>query len=252
MKYLLKSTMFVLLFWGCKATKTKQKQISKEVLVYERGVLHIEGLSFGKANETSIQAKYENESDAPSIHSNSIRFLEEFLSVNNPKWYQKMFFEGKVFLPIDTEVFAKRNLGQKESYEILKLFGITYDNVSYKVLKIKHITFIGEEKIIKMLLRYDKNKERYYLIEKVNNSELSRIIDVFYRMKREIGYELTKIHLVYNFPPAENKVIDKMVKDAINYRFGVGHEFNVSRFVSTIGQWETEGKEGLLNYFFEN
>lgn len=224
-------------------------------MVYERAKFKIQGFKFTplETYPAKITRKYNKETEVTSNHGhNPTFFLEEFLSVRHRKWYQKMFFEGKVFIPIDTEVFVKRNLEQKEHFEILKIFGIVYEHISYKVLKIKHIDFSGKEEIIKMLLTYDDETERYYLLEEVENAELAEILNVFYKVKQNIGVELTKVGYRYNFPPSGNQTLDKYIDEAVYQNFGLGYSFNISRFISMTKQWEQEGKTGLLHYFFEN
>ena len=244
----------LILLASCSTTMQKtQAYKANNISVYVLGKEHISS-SFGFMNYSGgsniYQRKYDKQSKVPKTHFNTVSyFLWEYLSVTDQNWHQKMFYKGEVFWPLDLDDIAKRNLGQEESFQVIKKFHIEYDSTVYEVLKIKHQTFSGDEEILRMNLIYEN--DRFYLIEDFDNEELKEIMDTFYRVKNEIGIELTKAAMQYDFPPSGNATRDNYLHNEIYYNFGVGYGFNITRFIYTTKQWEAEGKTGLLNYFFE-
>ena len=246
----------LILLASCSTSKQKtQAYKANNISVFVLGKEHIEyGVGFlGYEDlEKIYHRKYNQQSKAPKTHDNTIsNFFWEYLSVNNKDWHQKMFYKGEVFWPLDINDIARRNLGEKEFFQVVKGISTTYDGVNYRSYRIKHQTFSGEEKIFRMNFIYEN--DRFYLIKDFENEELKEIMDTLYRIKNEVGIELTKNELryEYNFPPSGNATRDKYIQEEVYYNFGIRYGFNITRFLYTLKQWEAEGKTGLLNYFFE-
>lgn len=243
----------VTVFTSCTNTQPSKTFQSQNENFYVKSRLHISDFSFLNIapNYNTYKKEYNKQSDAPKAYNESYDyFLREYLSVNNNNWHQDLFYKENVFWPLDLNSVAKRNLGQEETFQVIKAIHIEFDSTIYKVLKLKHKSFSDKEKIIRMNLIF-KN-DRFYLIEDFDNEELKEIMDTFYRVKNEIGIELTKVDIEYDFPPSGNKVRDEILQKEIYYNFGVGYRFNINRFIHTTKQWKAEGKIGLINYFFEN
>ena len=222
----------------------------KNITIYSGSNKQITGFFFSDTDYGTIYRKYKSENEAIDNHFlNPAVFLEEYLSVNNEEWYNKMYVNNNPTRSLSLNLIANRNLSREESIEILKAFVIVYDSTQYNIIKIRHKDYTDKTTIEQMILKLVG--DRFYIVKDIKDPYLNNIIETFYLPKQEIGIGLTDYTSVSDFPPSSgNPTLDRIISDEIYYNFKVTNKLNISRFIYTTEEWKKEGKTGLLNYFF--